>query len=83
MVQEMVLDHDTSYLIDENREVVKSVIPLFPFFRSNRHFHWNKKELVTKLKDLSVLEAIDQHSLLRFTKSLKVEVVDNNSNVFV
>lgn len=57
------------------------VIILFHVFLSSNHFHHNKMDMVTKLKDLSILEVSDRNAICRFVHSLKMELVVSDGNV--
>lgn len=83
VVCDQVLDKNNAPVVDEARDIGEIVILLFPFFCSNRYFHHKMRDMVTKLKDLSVLDASDKNSFCCFVHSLKKEVFRPNGNVLV
>lgn len=81
VVCEKVLNNDGAHVVDEVRHIIETIIPLFPFFWSNRHFHRNRNAMVTKLKDLDDHETLDHNTLFHFFCSLKMEHVSSNGSV--
>lgn len=78
-----MLDNDDAPIINKVEDIMETVIPLFPFFWLNIHFVQNGKNLVNRLKNLSVPKASNWISLWHFILSLKAKVVDLDHNISV